>query len=120
RGGAYIEKECRYSVFMRALVVYSHDRGPDNANLLTRFRFPHLGPLRLNLFLARFGFNNHRDFLDKQNTVVALGGRYNFFDLFFVRFRVMNEWWLRHTAEGSGSYETTIGYDVGFGLLLKL
>ena len=120
RGGAYVETELTVSGLMRAMIVYSNDRGRDNTDLLLRLRFPHLGPMRLNLFLARFGFNDHEDFLSRQRTVAAVSGRYNFFDLFFVRFRVMNEWWLRHTEGEQATYETTLGYDLGFGLLLRL
>jgi hypothetical protein len=105
---------------MRYMMVYANDEGPKNADLLMRLQFPKLGPLRLSCFLARFDFDNSDDFMDFQDTVLSISGRYKIQGRGFVRFRVTKEWWLTQNEEGQGTYETTWDYDIGAGLLLKL
>jgi hypothetical protein len=120
RSGFYIESEYRMAGVMRYMMVYANDEGPKNADLLMRLQFPKLGPLRLSCFLARFDFDNSDDFMDFQDTVLSISGRYKIQGRGFVRFRVTKEWWLTQNEEGQGTYETTWDYDIGAGLLLKL
>ncbi|MGM0576820.1 MAG: hypothetical protein ACQEXJ_13935 [Myxococcota bacterium] len=119
KNGFYMETEFRWVGLMRYTVVYSNDEGPDNTDLVMKLRFPQLGPMRLSAFFARLDFDGADDFFDPQDTVLAVSARYNIGDLFFIKARLVNEWWMRHTDSGSSAFETTTDYDLGFGLLLK-
>jgi hypothetical protein len=118
--GFYIETEYRLAGVMRYMVVYANDEGPENADLAMRLQFPKIGPLRLSFFLARFDFDNTDDFLDLQDTVVSMSGRFKVHKRFFVKFRVTKEWWLSRLEDNPGAYETTWDYNIGVGLLLNL
>ena len=120
RSGFYIESEYRMAGVMRYMVVYANDEGQKNADLLMRLQFPKIGPLRLSAFLARFDFDNSDDFMDFQDTVLSISGRYKLAGRGFVRFLVTKEWWVTETEDGQGRYQTSWDYDIGAGLLLKL
>lgn len=118
RHGFYIESEFHMIGTMRYAVVFAEAEGPDNTDLVMRLQFPKLGPVSLSFFFARLEFDGLEDFFDPHNTVFAVTGRYNIMELFYVQLRVINEWWLRPTESGGGTFETTTDFDVGFGVLL--
>jgi len=120
RSGGYFETELQILGMLRYMLVISDEEGPDNTDLLMRLRLPHLGPVRLALFLGRLGFDGFDDLLSAKRTVFAASIRYSFLDWFFVKASVTNEWWLRHATDGASAYETTTDFDFGGGLLVKL
>ncbi len=120
RSGGYFETELQILGMLRYMLVISDEEGPHNTDLLMRLRLPHLGPVRLALFLGRLGFSGFGDLLRAKRTVFAATVRYSFLDWFFVKASVTNEWWLRHASDGVSAYETTTDFDLGGGLLIKL
>lgn len=117
--GFYLESELRISGVMRYAIVFSNKSGEDNANLLMRLQFPYLGPLKLSFYYGRLGFGGLDDMFEFTRTLFGISGRLAVFNLFFVRFSVMNEWWLPPQSAEKRGYETTLDYNFGFGLLLK-
>ncbi|MCB9730472.1 MAG: hypothetical protein H6746_18525 [Deltaproteobacteria bacterium] len=120
RSGFYGETEFRWSGMMNYTLVFANDQGPDNTDLMMKLELPHLGPIRLGLFFARLDFDGIRDFFGANDTVFAASIRYNFLDRFYVRFRLVNDWWLEHTESGSSQYRTKTDFDFGFGLIIRL
>ncbi len=122
RNGLYAETEFRLSGLMRYAVTFANAEGPNNADLLMRLQFPELAGLRLNLFFGRLGFGGFDDLFDANDTIFAVSGRYAVADLFFIRFRLANEWRLNTQSEvpGERRFETVTDYDLGVGLLLRL
>ena len=120
RSGGYFETELQILGMLRYMLVVADEQGPHNTDLLMRLRLPHLGPIRLALFLGRLGFDGFGDLLSAKRTVFAASVRYAFLKWFFVKASVTNEWWLRHASDGASAYETTTDFNFGGGLLLKL
>ena len=124
RTGVLVESELRLAEDLYYAVAFSHDEGgvggaPSN-DLMMRLRLPQLGPVAVSAFFARLDFRGLDDLFDPAKTLLALTVRYNVMDLFYVRARVVNEWWLRHEVDGDGVFETTTGFDLGVGVILDL
>jgi hypothetical protein len=120
RSGFYGETEFRWAGMMNYTLVFANDEGPDNTDMMMKLELPHLGPIRLGLFFARLDFDGFKDFFGANDTVLAASIRYNFLDRFYVRFRVVNDWWLEHTEDQGARYRTKTNFDFGFGIIVRL
>ena len=117
--GVHLEADLRIAGILQWAFAFASS-GRDRANdLMTRLKFPNLGPVRLTLFLARLGFSGADDLFMADRTTAGIGVHVRIGDLFFVRGRVANEWWLEH-SETRTHYETTFNWDVGGGLVIRL
>lgn len=120
RSGFYAETEFRWAGLMDYTLVFANDQGPDNTDLMMKLELPHLGPIRLGLFFARLDFDGLRDFFGANDTVLAASIRYNFLERFYVRLRVVNDWWLEHSEDAGARYRTKTNFDFGFGIIVRL
>lgn len=120
RSGFYAETEFRWAGMMSYTLVFANDQGPDNTDMMMKLELPHLGPIRLGLFFARLDFDGFKDFFGANDTVLAASIRYNFLQRFYVRFRVVNDWWLEHTVDQGARYRTKTNFDFGFGIIVRL
>jgi hypothetical protein len=124
RTGFSIESEFRLLGTMRLLMSIAHDEGgkgaPPSNDLVMRLLFPEIGPVAVSAYFARLDFHTADELFDLENSVFVINARYNVMDYFYVRARVVNEWWLRHEPSGQSSYETTTDFDLGVGLMFDL
>ena len=121
--GVHLETDLRIdNVFHWSFIFTTNGRERHN-DLLTRFRFPHLGPVRLTLFFARLGFDDLGDLFDgffsAERTLSGISLRVSFGD-FFVRGRILHEWRLRADEHGQTGYQTILNWDLSGGLIINL
>lgn len=101
---------------MRYHLLVSDEQGPGNTDLVLRLELPQIGPARVSAFFARLAFDGLDDLFEPGRMVAGLKARYNL-GRFYVHARVTDEWWFRHTDAATSRFETTIGFDVGVGVL---
>ncbi|MFO0749250.1 MAG: hypothetical protein U1F43_26840 [Myxococcota bacterium] len=117
--GVHLEADLKIeNVLAWSLVLTSSGRRP-GLDLLTRLKLPNLGPVRLTLFLARLGFDDFDDLFDNERTVAGVSARVMVYGPFFLRGRLVKEWWLARDEDGASQYGTVVDWDLGAGILFE-
>ncbi|MFT7579666.1 MAG: hypothetical protein ACI9MR_001332 [Myxococcota bacterium] len=118
--GFYFETDLRLRPYVRFALLYSTSGRERGHDLLLRLRLTELGPLAVTVFYARLGFDGLDNLHAADQTVWGTTARLNIAELFFVRAGVTSEWWLKHKANGGSGFETTVNFDIGAGVIIKL
>lgn len=118
--GFNFEGDLRITKDFRWTLLYTLRGGDRGQDLLTRFRFDHIGPLRLTFFFARLGFDRLDNLYAADRTLWGTAARVLLTDWFYVHGRVLTEWWLRRDAVGRSGFDTVVSFNVGAGVILHL
>ncbi len=117
--GVHIESDLRIARVLDWTFIFTSNGRERHNDLLTRLRFPNLGPVRLTLFFARLGFEGVDDLFAAERTLGGVSLRVAF-GSFFVRGRVLYEWRLRTDESGRNGFQTILNWDLGGGVIIDL
>lgn len=117
--GVHLETDLSIKDHLAWSMVYTSNGRERGNDLLTRLRFDHLGPVRLTLFFARLGFSGLDDLFAADRTLGGVSTRVTF-DPFFVSGRILYEWRLRPAEDGRTGFSTTLNWNLGAGVLIRL
>jgi len=118
--GFYFEGDFRYRNLVRYTLIYATFGGERGHDLMMRLRLDQLGPFRLTLLFGRLGFEGFDNLFAADRTLWGISLRWLVTDYFYVRGRVLTEWWLRHTDAETTGFETTVNFSFGAGIIIRL
>jgi len=118
--GAHLELDLRIERALALSVLFTSSGRTPRYDLLTRLKLPNLGPLRLTLFLARLGFDDFdfSEIFGNERTVMGISMRLMVVGPFFMRAKIVKEWWLARDGSGASGYRTVTDWDLGAGVIL--
>ena len=89
-------------------------------DLVLRLRLHRMGPVSFSAFAASFDFTSIEALVEPTSALLVANLKYNPVDFFYLRARLLNEWWLRPSSTGSVRYQAIAGFDVGLGFEFRL